>query len=172
MEFNTKWPGQPCTNRGQIVGRLAQQPHTVPASLVSQDIQHKRISWCLVEVTACSQFGTSGTLPTLLTAHQAPLSEVVFHPSQPDHLFTCSQGGDVCHWNGASIRRSGALESMGDNLNTSSPWLSSEAVKHKVETHSLVARQPLPVNSIDVVGHSVVFGGDNEAFFVLNNVIF
>jgi len=109
---------------------------------------------------------------TLLTAHQAPLSEVVFHPSQPDHLFTCSQGGDVCHWNGASIRRSGALESMGDNLNTSSPWLSSEAVKHKVETHSLVARQPLPVNSIDVVGHSVVFGGDNEAFFVLNNVIF
>jgi len=49
---------------------------------------------------------------------------------------------------------------------------SSEAVKHKVETHSLVARQPLPVNSIDVVGHSVVFGGDNEAFFVLNNVIF
>merc|ERR1712112_19604 len=82
------------------------------------------------------------------------------HPGQPDHLFTCSQGGDVCHWNGASIRRSGALESMGDNLNTSSPWLSSEAVKHKVETHSLVARQPLPVNSIDVVGHSVVFGGD------------
>ena len=69
---------------------------------------------------------------------------------------------------------------MGDNLNTSSPWLrlgfdvsqlknyayfldfffansceihSSEAVKHKVETHSLVARQPLPVNSIDVVSY-------------------
>jgi len=109
---------------------------------------------------------------TLLTAHQAALSEVVFHPSQPDHLFTCSQGGDVCHWNGASIRRSGGLDGVGDNLNTSSPWLSSEAVKHKVETHSLVARQHLPVNSIDVVGHSVVFGGDNEAFYVLHNVIF
>ena len=59
-----------------------------------------------------------------------------------------------------------------DNLNTTSPWLSSEAVKHKVETHSLVAKQPLPVNCLDVVGHSVVFGGDNEAFYVLHNVIF
>ena len=36
--------------------------------------------------------------------------------------------------------------------------LSSEAVKHKVETHSLVARQPLPVNSIDVVSAALVGG--------------
>jgi len=119
---------------------------------------------------------TAAQPTTLLSAHQAPLSEVTFHPSQPDHMFTCSQGGDVCHWNGASIRRTSAgldcLGSLGDNLNTSSPWLSSEAVKHKVETHSLVTKQPLPVNSIDVVGHSVVFGGDNEAFYVLHNVIF
>ena len=35
---------------------------------------------------------------------------------------------------------------------------SSEAVKHKVETHSLVARQPLPVNSIDVVSAALVGG--------------
>jgi len=120
----------------------------------------------------------SSTHPaTLLSAHKAALSEVQFHPTQPDHLFTCSQGGDICHWNGASIRRQvgGPLDSfnqMTDNLNTTSPWLSSEAVKHKVETHSLVAKQPLPVNTLDVVGHSVVFGGDNEAFYVLHNVIF
>merc|ERR1711953_1006467 len=37
----------------------------LPASLVSQDILHKRTSWCLAEVMACLQFGTSGTLPTL-----------------------------------------------------------------------------------------------------------
>jgi len=112
---------------------------------------------------------------TLLSAHKAALSEVQFHPSQPDHLFTCSQGGDICHWNGASIRRGGGsldYTNQGDNLNTTSPWLSSEAVKHKVETHSLVAKQPLPVNTLDVAGHSVVFGGDNEAFYVLHNVIF
>ena len=31
-------------------------------------------------------------------------------------------------------------------------------MKHKVETHSLVARQPLPVNSIDVVSAALVGG--------------
>jgi len=114
---------------------------------------------------------------TLLSAHQSPVSEVTFHQEQPDHLFTCSQGGEVWHWNGASIKRgtnTSLLHNASatlDNLNTTSPWLSTEAVKHKVETHSLVTKQHLPVNSVDVLGHSVVFGGDNEAFYVLNNVI-
>jgi len=114
---------------------------------------------------------------TLLSAHQSPVSEVSFHQDQPDHLFTCSQGGEVWHWNGASIKRGTNTSLLHnnsvtlDNLNTTSPWLSTEAVKHKVETHSLVTKQPLPVNSVDVLGHSVVFGGDNEAFYVLNNVI-
>ena len=126
-------------------------------------------------VLAVWDLRNSGNPTTLLSAHKAALSEVQFHPTQPDHLFTCSQGGDICHWNGASIRRGGgALDTINqlDNLNSTSPWLSSEAVKHKVETHSLVSKQPLPVNSLDVVGHSVVFGGDNEAFYVLHNVIF
>ena len=58
-----------------------------------------------------------------------------------------------------------------DQLTNVSPWLSYEAVKHRVETHSLVTRQPLPVNSLDVVGGSVVFAGDSEAFYILHNVI-
>ena len=79
------------------------------------------------------------------------------------------------------------------SLSTSnvSPWLSYEAAQHRVETHSLVTKQPLPINrlvgvfitvfitvfmivsifSVDVVGGSVVFGGDTEAFYVLHNVI-
>ena len=28
---------------------------------------------------------------TLLSADKAAISEVKFHPSQPDHVFTCSQ---------------------------------------------------------------------------------
>jgi len=115
---------------------------------------------------------------TILSAHKSPISEVKFHPDQPDHIFTCSQGGELWHWNGSSIRTAPASASITgaglsiDNLNsTSSPWLSSEAVKHKVETTSLVSKQPLPINSLDVLGHSVLFGGDNEAFYILNNIV-
>ena len=41
----------------------------------------------------------------------------------------------------------------------------------QVETTSLVSKQPLPINSLDVLGHSVLFGGDNEAFYILNNIV-
>jgi len=98
---------------------------------------------------------------TLLQADKSAVSCVVFHPDQPDHLFSCSQAGEVCHWSSEAVRRDCATAT----------WLDYEAVKRKVETHSLVARQPLPVNSLDVAGASLVFGGDNEAFYVLNNVL-
>jgi len=107
---------------------------------------------------------------TLLSAHQSPVSEIKFHPDQPDHIFTVSQGGEVWHWNGQSIKNSSMNPGL-DNLNTTSPWLSSEAVRHKVETNSLVSKQPLPINSVDVLGRSVLFGGDNEAFYILHNVL-
>jgi len=115
---------------------------------------------------------------TLLSAHQAPISEVQFHPDQPDHIFTCSQGGELWHWNGTSIKNSASTTNITlttnnslDNINNTSPWLSSEAVRHKVETNSLVSKQPLPINSVDVLGQSVLFGGDNEAFYILRNVL-
>nr|ALS04472.1 nucleoporin Nup43 [Acartia pacifica] len=105
---------------------------------------------------------------TILAAHSAPISEVKFHPDQPDHVFTCSQNGELWHWNGSSIRTytAGAAPST-----AASPWLSSEAVKHKVETTSLATQQPLPINSVDVLGHAVLYGGDNEAFYILNNIV-
>ena len=103
---------------------------------------------------------------SILLFLQASISEVKFHPTQPDHVFTCSQGGEVCHWNSSSVRRG-----VSDQFSHVSPWLSYEAVKHRVETHSLVSKQPLPVNTLDVVGGSVVFAGDSEAFYVLHNVI-
>lgn len=120
-----------------------------------------------------------GRIPvTLLSAHQAPISEVKFHPDLPDHIFTCSQGGELLHWNGASVKAHSTASHLTsgdhaalDNLNSISPWLSSETVKHKVETNSLVSRQPLPINTLDIMGHSLVFGGDNEAFYVLHNIV-
>ena len=56
----------------------------------------------------------------------------------------------MCHWNSAGVRRD--TVGVADSL-------------------SQVTRQPLLENSLDVVGGSLVFGGDTEAFYVLHNVI-
>jgi hypothetical protein len=52
------------------------------------------------------------------------------------------QGGELLHWNGASFKAHSAAAHLtgGDtsaalhNLNSTSPWLSSETLKHKVHS--------------------------------------
>ncbi|KAK2505665.1 hypothetical protein MC885_001558, partial [Smutsia gigantea] len=44
-----------------------------------------------------------GTMPvSLLKAHEAEMWEVHFHPSNPDHLFTCSEDGSLWHWDASA----------------------------------------------------------------------
>ncbi len=62
------------------------------------------------------------------------------------------------------------IASAGEDAATSSLWFCNEAVKHRVETNSLMPPQALSVNSLDVCGRSVIIGGDNEAFYIFNNV--
>ena len=50
-------------------------------------------------------------------------------------------------------------------------WLNSDAVKHRVETTSIMSRQPLPINSIDILGSSLLIAGDNEAIYLVENVV-
>jgi hypothetical protein len=50
-------------------------------------------------------------------------------------------------------------------------WLNSDAVKHRVETGSVMSKQPLPINSIDSIGSSLLVAGDNEAIYLVENVI-
>jgi len=116
---------------------------------------------------------------TLLKAHEQSVSEIHFHQQQPDHLFSCSQNGDIWHWNGSNIsnKSSNATNFGTPNQSmyagdTACPWLNSEAVKNRVETQSLMARQPLPVNTIDVLGNSILVGGDNEAMYLVPNVLY
>ena len=120
---------------------------------------------------------------TLLNAHEQSVSEIQFHEQQPEHMFSCSQNGDVWHWNGSNI--SGKIfnelnfgNQMTHNhsnsaiLDTASQWLNSEAVKNRVETQSMMAQQALPVNSIDVIGNTMLIGGDNEAMYLIPNILY
>jgi hypothetical protein len=50
-------------------------------------------------------------------------------------------------------------------------WLNSDAVKHRVETSTVMSRQPLPINSIDSLGSSLLVGGDNEAIYLVENLV-
>ena len=106
----------------------------------------------------------------------------MFHKSNPDHLFTCSQDGSVWQWNGSPMKSTPmdisqllnpALQHNGDTRGTSSvttPWLSADASKHKIETFSLLPYNRLPVNSLDVSSRNLVCGTDCEAIYTVTNL--
>ena len=91
-------------------------------------------------------------------------------------MYSCSQNGEILHWNGSQINNKPSSTFFGGGVSTASnvscPWLNSEAVKNRVEVSSLMAKQPLPLNTLDSIGNSVVFGGDNEAFYVIPDALY
>ncbi|KAG8583050.1 hypothetical protein GDO81_008261 [Engystomops pustulosus] len=124
----------------------------------------------------------SRTPISLLTAHDAEMWEVHFHPSKPDHLFTCSEDGSLWHWDAStevmerpsfllggrgnvSLSRSAVGQSFSQSLMTA--WLNSDPTKGHLEINDLLPSSTLSVNSLDVLGEYLVCGTDAESIYVL-----
>ncbi|XP_025900192.1 nucleoporin Nup43 [Nothoprocta perdicaria] len=120
-----------------------------------------------------------GTMPvSLLNAHEAEMWEVHFHPSNPDHLFTCSEDGSLWHWDtSTSVSEKPSFLHQGGksstffahntiNQSVVSAWLSNDPTKDRMEITNLIPNQTLSVNSLDVLGPCLVYGTDAEAIYV------
>uniref|UniRef100_A0A7N4NZB6 Nucleoporin 43 n=1 Tax=Sarcophilus harrisii TaxID=9305 RepID=A0A7N4NZB6_SARHA len=109
--------------------------------------------------------------------------EVHFHPSNPDHLFTCSEDGSLWHWDASTeVPEKSSLFHQGGrnstllahpssnqlNVNQSliSSWLSTDPAKDRIEITSLLPNRTLSVNSLDVLGSCLLCGTDAEAIYV------
>lgn len=101
----------------------------------------------------------------LLSAHTDSVSEILFHPSHPDQLFSCSNAGEVWHW--MSPVKHSSTPSM-DIEGT--PLFLVENVKNSLEVYALMPKLHKPINSIDVNGNKVLCGCDNEAIYLINDV--
>ncbi|XP_051880387.1 nucleoporin Nup43 [Pristis pectinata] len=135
--------------------------------------------------TLCIWDVRQGNVPiSVLDAHSAEMWEVHFHPSNPDHVFTCSEDGSLWHWN-ASIdnsekpsflqgKRNFALNNLVSqvdmNQSVSSAWVTSDVTKGKLDAKNLLSDYILSVNSLDVVGEHLVCGTDAEAIYVTRDL--
>ncbi|NP_001016144.1 nucleoporin Nup43 [Xenopus tropicalis] len=123
-----------------------------------------------------------GKMPmSLLNAHKAEMWEVHFHPSNPDHLFTCSEDGSLWHWDASAdtekptfiiggrstfnISRS-SIAHTNANQSLACVWLSTDPTKGHLEITNLLPSSTLSVNSLDVLGQNLVCGTDAEAIYV------
>lgn len=105
----------------------------------------------------------------LLSAHSESVSEIHFHPDQPDQLFTCSNSGEVWHWlnNKQSALSNSLLNYEAVDTN---PWFTSEASKNKFEVFMLMPKLHKSVNSLDLNRNQLLCGCDNEAVYLINNI--
>lgn len=107
-----------------------------------------------------------------LNAHTQSVTELMFHPERPEHLFSCSANGQLWHWDSSKLTHSTIQFSATDipeNLeDTGCPWMSKN-VKNRITVYSLIQNLYLPINSLDVQQDSVVCGCDNEAIYLIKN---
>ncbi|XP_067840176.1 nucleoporin Nup43 [Heptranchias perlo] len=135
--------------------------------------------------TLCIWDVRQGSMPvSLLDAHSAEMWEVHFHPSNPDHVFTCSEDGSLWQWNasvitpetpsflqqGRSFSLNFAVTQANMNQSVVSAWLAKDSTKGRVDITSLLPNYVMSVNSLDVVGEYLVCGTDAEAIYVTSNL--
>lgn len=121
---------------------------------------------------------------SLMEAHTAEMWEVHFHPSNPDHLFSCSEDGSLLHWEASSGSDTPSFLQSGRNISmmsrsaiapaggsqSISVWLAGDASKANLETTHMLPSQTLSVNSLDVLGQCLVCGTDGEAIYLNRQV--
>ncbi|KAI2544233.1 nucleoporin 43 [Homo sapiens] len=113
--------------------------------------------------------------------------EVHFHPSNPEHLFTCSEDGSLWHWDASTdVPEKSSLFHQGGRSSTFlshsisnqanvhqsviSSWLSTDPAKDRIEITSLLPSRSLSVNTLDVLGPCLVCGTDAEAIYVTRHL--
>ncbi|WAR08209.1 NUP43-like protein [Mya arenaria] len=110
------------------------------------------------------------------------LWEVKFHPTNPEHLFTCSEDGSVWHWDSSAVTSlvtgTGAGSGGGSLFaqppggaqqpQITSPWLGLESGRSKMEISTLLPNQSLPINTLDIDGETLICGSDEEAIYTID----
>uniref|UniRef100_A0A2K5DRY4 Nucleoporin 43 n=1 Tax=Aotus nancymaae TaxID=37293 RepID=A0A2K5DRY4_AOTNA len=103
--------------------------------------------------------------------------EVHFHPSNPDHLFTCLKMDPFVSFHQVKLFNE-LLTFLSHSISNQahvhqsviSSWLSTDPAKDRIEITSLLPSRTLSVNSLDVLGPCLVCGTDAEAIYVTRHL--
>ncbi|GIY28984.1 hypothetical protein CDAR_79171 [Caerostris darwini] len=108
--------------------------------------------------------------------HSAAVTELLFHPTNPDFLYTSSFDSCVWQWDASGLRNpvsifNTPMDPQEKNFTKGNPWLNCDAHKHKLEITALSGQTWTCVNTLDISGTTLIWGTDNEELCILNDVI-
>lgn len=162
------------------------------ALLPLQIIQHKSISWVVstnlkplilifstLQVLAGTEEGSitvydlrSPNFPaSYLCAHSQAITEMLFHPTQPDKFFTASDDGELWKWTQNAQRQ--VRENLTQNTNEAgNPWLNGERAKKYVNISTVLSGLRRSITSLDCSRQNrLVCASNNEAVYMIDNIL-
>lgn len=100
-----------------------------------------------------------------LKGHKASLTEMQFHPENPQKLFTSSASGEIWSWNMDIINRS----TRNPEAQAVMAWTPLEDKMNKI-VNNLMPAIHQSVNTLHCDKDKIIAGADNEAVYLLNKV--
>lgn len=110
---------------------------------------------------------TNSLLTTMSSGDTSSLTELAFHPLEPDHLFSCSYGGRLLQW---SSKKSYMCRNDPGDLEYSNFWINTDKVKTRLSVNDVIKPIYSPINSLDIQKQQLVCGADNEAVYFQRNI--
>ncbi|CAI6349248.1 unnamed protein product [Macrosiphum euphorbiae] len=110
---------------------------------------------------------TNSLLTTMNSGDTSSLTEIAFHPLEPDHLFTCSFGGRLLQW---SSKKSYMCHVDPGDLEYSNFWVNTDKVKTRLSINDVIQPIYMPINSLDIQKQQLICGADNEAIYFQRNL--
>lgn len=107
---------------------------------------------------------------TYLKGHTSSVSEIHFHPSRPDKLFSCTASGELWAWNSKVQPKQNNKLLLCMDIVDENVWLSSDLKKDKLEILSVMPKLHLPINSLSISRDKLLCGCDNEAIYAIKNI--
>lgn len=102
---------------------------------------------------------------SLFNAHADTVTEMQYHPENPQKLFTCASSGDIWQWNMDTMTKS----TIGTDGQTVTTW-SGPTDKNDVMIDFLMPKLQNAVNTLHCYKGKVLCGTDTEAVYLIKNV--
>ena len=105
-----------------------------------------------------------------LCAHDSAITELMFHPTQPDKLFSASANGELWKWTQNMLQIPQEYDSKNATESVNS-WLNGERAKKNVNITTVLGGLRKSITSLDCSKRSrLVCSCNNEAVYMIDNI--
>jgi nuclear pore complex protein Nup43 len=105
-----------------------------------------------------------------LCSHNFAITELMFHPTQPDKLFSSSANGELWKWTQNMIQNITQDYDGNNQVDSINSWLNGERAKNKISITTMLSGLRKSITSIDCSKQSrLICSSNNEAVYIIDN---